>query len=72
MIVINFNFKLSLSVSLLSTLVFNELKSVFSTKSFATLLVNFGTSVGSVPNFGISNLSSSVCEAVKLVLKQNY
>ena len=37
--------KLSLSVSLLSALVFNELKSVFSTKSFATLLLNLATSV---------------------------
>ena len=61
--------RLSLSVSFSFILVFNELKSAFSTKSFATLLLNLATSVGSVPNFGISNLSTSVFKAVKLVFK---
>ena len=61
--------RLSLSVSFSFTLVFNELKSVFSTRSLATLLVNFATSVGIVPNFGISNLSTSVFKADKLVFR---
>ena len=52
--------KLSCSVLLSVTFFSNLLKSVFSTRSFATLLVNLLKSVGTVLNFGISNLSTSV------------
>ena len=45
------------------------MKPVFSTKSLATLLVNFATSIGIVPNFGISYLSTSVFKSDKLLFK---
>ena len=63
---------MSLSVSFLSTLVFNELKSVSLTKSLATLLLNLATSVGKVVNFGTSNLSTSVYKEARFVFNPNY
>ena len=44
-----------------------SLKSVSSTRSFATLFVNLAKSAGTVDNFGISNLSTSVFKLARLV-----
>ena len=59
--------KLSLSVSFLSILVFNELKTVFSVKSSCTCFVKSAKSIGTVFNFGISNLSTFVFNKAKFV-----
>ena len=59
--------KLSLSVSFLSTLAFNELKSVFLVNSFSSSNVKSAKSFGTVINFGISILSTSGFNEAKFV-----